>query len=364
MKVEELDTPAVIVNLDVMERNLAQLAAYCSQHHMKLRPHTKTHKIPELARRQLAGGAVGITVAKVGEAEIMVDSGINDILIASPIVNPRKARRVASLAERARITVSLDSEEAARALSQQALELDAKIGILVEIDVGLHRCGVPDEQAAVALARIIAGLKGLELRGLMFYPGHLLVPPHQQRAMIWPINDLLGKTMEAFRHIGLPTETVSGGSTPTAYLSHEFRGMTEIRPGMYIFNDRNMLGARVARFEDCALSVLVTVVSTAVSGRAVVDGGSKTFSSDRFLAGDGIGFGAVAEDPHAVFESMSEEHGHFNIVQSERIYRVGERLTIIPNHVCATINLHDEIYGVRGLQVESVWKVAARGRVQ
>ena len=148
---------------------------------------------------------------------------------------------------------------------------------------------------------------------------------------------------------------MSGGSTPTAYDAHLFRGVNEIRPGMYIFNDRNMVGIGVAGIEDCALSVMVTVVSNSVSGRAIVDGGSKTFSSDRYLAGDGKGFGLIREDPHAELEDFSEEHGHLNIKRSTRQYKVGERLTMIPNHVCSTVNMHNEIYGVRGEHVETVW---------
>ena len=364
MHIDELDTPAVVINLDVMERNMSRLAVYCRQHGLRLRPHTKTHKIPELARKQLENGATGITVAKVGEAEVMADFGIKDILVAYPIVTSEKARRLAAVAEKACITVSLDSEEAALALSRQAQERGVRINILVEVDVGLHRCGVRDEHAALDLANAILNCKGLDLAGVMYYPGQLLTKPSQQLAQMGPINDLLKRTLEAFDLACLPVKVVGGGSTPTTYNSHLFHGITEIRPGMYLFNDRNMVGAEVAALEDCALSVLVTVVSTAVSGRAIVDGGSKTFSSDRFLTGNGVGFGLVKEDSKTVFEWMSEEHGHLNIEASERKYRVGERLSIVPNHVCTTINMHREVYGARAGQVEEVWKVAAQGKIR
>lgn len=364
MHIDELDTPAAVIDLDVMERNLSRFESYCREHKLMLRPHTKTHKIPELAHQQLRMGATGITVAKVSEAEVMVESGVKDILVAYPIATPAKAARLAPLAQRARITVSLDSEEAARVLSQQAQEFGVRIGVLVEIDVGFHRCGVHDERAAVKLAKTIVGLKGLDFRGIMFYPGHLLLKREEQRAQLIPINELLIRTLQAFDRKGLPVLVVSGGSTPTAYISHEFHGVTEVRPGMYIFNDRNMVGAGVAAAEECALSVIVTVVSTAVLDRAILDGGSKTFSSDRFLSGDGQGFGLVREDSEAAFEAMSEEHGHLNIARSGRRYRVGERLRVIPNHVCTTLNMHSEVYGVRGHQVEAVWQVAARGKIR
>ncbi len=364
MRIDDLDTPAVLIDLDIMERNLARMAQYCRQHGLALRPHTKTHKIPELAHRQIASGARGITVAKLGEAEVMIQAGLTDILIAYPLVGQPKTARLAALAERASLKVSLDSEEAARGISRSARERGVRIGLLVELDVGFRRCGVERAEEAVSLARCIQDLPNVDFCGLMFYPGHFMVPEPQRRELLQEVNARLHRVYEAFDRAGLPCEIVSGGSTPTAWISHEFAGVNEIRPGMYIFNDRTMVGLGVARPEDCALSVLVTVVSTSVSGRAIVDGGSKTFSQDRYRAGDGRGFGLVKEDPDAELEALSEEHGHLNIARSSRRYRVGERLTIIPNHVCAVLNLHDEVYGVRGDQVEAVWRVAARGRVQ
>jgi len=364
MLVSELETPAVVVDLDVMERNLSRMAEYCQRQGIKLRPHTKSHKIPDLAKRQIESGAIGITVAKIGEAQVMLDSGITDILIAYPLVGLGKATRLAELAERADITVSLDSLEAAQAISEQVTARNGKVGILAELDVGFGRCGVANENELLTLAQKISVLPGLEFRGLMFFPGQFVVGPTARTALLGEVNDLLGRVQEAFEQAGWPLATVSGGSTPTAYDAHHFRGVNEVRPGMYIFNDRNMEGIGVAGIEDCALSVIVTVVSNSVAGRAIVDGGSKTFSSDRYLAGDGRGFGLVKEDPEAELESLSEEHGHLNIRRSVHRYRIGERLTVIPNHACSTVNMHDEIYGVRGERVETVWSVAGRGKVR
>src|SRR5262249_54148520 len=180
MLISELDTPAVVVDLDILHRNLSRMGDYCRQHGLALRPHAKTHKIPALAHKQIESGAVGITVAKLDEAEIMIDAGISDLLLAYPIATDRKAQRLANLAERARIAVSLDSVEAAQAISRQANERGVGIGVLVEMDVGFGRCGVADEQQALSLARRIMTLPGLDFRGLMFFPGNLQVLPEQQ----------------------------------------------------------------------------------------------------------------------------------------------------------------------------------------
>src|SRR5262249_6475095 len=264
-----------VVDLDVLERNLSRMGDYCRSKSLRLRPHTKSHKIPELAKRQIASGAQGITVAKIGEAEVMLNSGITDILIAYPIVGKEKAENLAELAERADITVSLDSEEAARSISDEARNRNVRVGILVELDVGFGRCGLANGEELLALAQRIADLPGLAFKGLMFFPGHFQVGKEERARLLTGVNGLLTDVMKRFEQAGLAIQTVSGGSTPTALEGHLFHGVNEIRPGMYIFNDRNMMGIGVARLEDCALSVVTTVVSTSVSGRAIIDGGSK-----------------------------------------------------------------------------------------
>jgi D-serine deaminase-like pyridoxal phosphate-dependent protein len=363
MLVSELDTPALVVDLDVMEQNLSRMGQYCREHNLRLRPHTKTHKIPELARKQIESGATGITVAKLDEAEVMIDAGLDDLLIAYPIVGATKTRRLARLAERAKITVSLDSTDAARGISAAVSERKTEVNILVELDVGFGRCGVPNETEALQLAQIVSSLPGLNFQGLMFFPGHFGVEPEQRKTLREEVNELLDHCRETFARADIPLATISGGSTPSRYESDLFHGVNETRPGTYIFNDRNTAGVSAASLDECALSVLVTIVSTSVSGHAVVDGGSKTFSSDRYQAEDGRGYGLFKQDPAIEIERLSEEHGHLNIARSEHRYRVGDRLAIIPNHVCSTVNLHDEIYGVRGERVETVWRVAGRGKV-
>lgn len=363
MLISELDTPALVIDLDVMERNLSHMAAYCREHDLRLRPHTKTHKIPELARKQIESGATGITVAKLDEAEVMIDAGFDNLLIAYPIVGKTKTHRLAELAQRARITISLDSEAAARGISAAVSERNANVNILVELDVGFGRCGVSNETEALHLAQAVSSLPGLNFEGLMFFPGHFGVDPDERTVLRAQVNELLDRCVTAFAGARLPLNTISGGSTPSRYETHLFHGVNETRPGTYIFNDRNTVGVAAASLDDCALSVLVTVVSTSVSGHAAIDGGSKTFSSDRYQAEDGRGFGLIKDDPAIEIERLSEEHGHLNIARSERRYRVGDRLAVIPNHVCSTVNMHDEIYGVRGERVETVWRVAGRGKV-
>ncbi len=364
MRISDLDTPAVLIDLDIMERNLSRMAAYTREHGLALRPHTKTHKIPDLARRQIRYGACGITVAKVGEAEVMAAAGLEDILVAYPVVGEQKIERLMAVARQARVTVALDSLEAAEGISCGAERHRLTIGVLLEINVGFGRCGVEAGPEAVELAGKIAALPGLKFRGVMVYPGHFLTAPEKQEELLVEQQEILKRILDLFRQAGIPLEVISGGSTPSAFLSHRMPGVNEIRPGTYIFNDRNTVGTGACAPEDCAASVLVTVVSTAVPKRAILDGGSKTFSSDRLRTGAATGFGLIVEDPRAVLAGFSEEHGHVDLSASDRGYRVGERLRVIPNHVCAMMNMHDEAYGVRGETVEVVWKVEGRGKIR
>jgi len=364
MHISELDTPYVVVDLDVLERNIARMAAYSAKTGIKLRPHIKTHKTPEIAKMQIASGAIGIAAAKPGEAAIMAAAGLDDIFIAYPIVAAQKAEHFLSLSDAARLSISVDSIEAAECLAKASDARGYDLPILVELDVGFGRCGVQNAPAALALAQRIDKLQGAHFGGLMYYPGHMMVPVERANAFLPHVNAAVESAYEAITGAGLEVRVVSGGSTPMAYRSEEFSHLTEIRPGMYPLNDRNLVVGGFATLEECALSVIATVVSNAVPHRVILDGGSKTFSSDRLLTGDHIGHGVVLQDPDAIFYGLSEEHGHLDITSSTRTYKLGERLRIVPNHVCATINMHDTIYGVRGDQVETVWNVAARGRVQ
>jgi D-serine deaminase-like pyridoxal phosphate-dependent protein len=361
MKIAELDTPALVIDLDIMERNLNSMAAYTKAHGLRLRPHTKTHKIPALARRQMDLGAAGITVAKVGEAEVMISSSPGELLVAYPVIGQKKLHRLMDVAKHTNLTVSLDSVEAAQGLSEAARSAGVKVGVLVEIDAGLGRVGVTPGPQVISLAQAIDRLANLEFRGIAFYPGHIKLMNDQGHAELERLGDLLGAVIGDLKTAGFAVQIVSGGSTPTMHYLHEVRHMNEARPGTYIFNDRNTILSEACTLADCAASILLTVVSTAVPGQMIIDGGSKTFSSDRASA---PGFGYLLEAPEAVFEKMNEEHGYVDLKAVSKTFKVGERVRMIPNHVCVAVNLHEQIYGIRGEDVEQTWKVEARGKLQ
>lgn len=364
MNYQELPTPALTIDLDIVESNLQRMAGYCRQHGIGLRPHTKTHKAPEVGRMQMEHGAVGLTVAKVGEAEVMTAAGLDDILIAYPIWGDEKLRRIASLARERSILLSLDNEATAEGLSRAASAAGATVGVLVEFDVGMRRCGVEPGPAAFALARKIEKMPGLRFRGLMTFPGNIWGAEADREKGARQVAGLVEQTLEPFRNAGMKVEIVSAGSTPSAFLSHEIPGITEIRPGTYVYNDLNTWYQGACRLEDCAARVVATVVSTAVPGRAMIDAGSKTLSSDALGSGPATGHGYVVEAPDAPVIKLNEEHGHLDITNSTHKFHVGEVVTVIPNHVCTCVNMHDEVFLVRKGQVEGAWKVAARGKVR
>lgn len=364
MRIEELDTPAVIVDLDILEANLKSLGSYCQRHGIGLRPHTKTHKIPAIAKMQIESGAHGITVAKIGEAEVMAGAGLKDILVAYPVLGAAKLERLTKLAHDCKITVSLDSLVAAQGLSEAASRAGCRVNLLVEFDAGMRRCGIQSVGEWVQLAQAVDRLPGVHFAGLMFYPGHIWDPPAEQGAALAQLSQMIAGIQSELSKHGLACEVVSGGSTPTAYNSHQVRGLTEIRAGTYVFNDMNETRAGYSNISQCALRVVVTVVSNAVKGRAIIDGGSKTFSGDRLISGDKQGFGCVTEHPEVLFASMSEEHGHLDLGDSTWRPQIGEKLTVIPNHVCACVNMHDQIHYHRNGVVEGTWVVQGRGKIR
>jgi D-serine deaminase-like pyridoxal phosphate-dependent protein len=364
MNYRELSTPALTVDLDALERNLDRIAELCRRQGVGLRPHTKTHKTLEVARMQLERGAVGLTVAKVGEAEVMAGAGLEEILVAYPIFGGEKLRRLAELARTRRLLVSLDSEATAQELSRAAAAQGATIGVLVEFDAGAHRCGLDPGPALVALAKAIDKLPGLKFRGLMSFFGNVWGTAEERRAEAERVAERVERGLAAFRDANMPVEIVSGGSTPSAEFAHLIRGLTEIRPGTYVYNDLNTYYQGACRLEDCAVRIVATVVSTAVLGRAIIDGGSKTFSSDLLGSGPKSGYGMVVEAPDAPLIKLNEEHGHLDISHSRHQFHVGEVVTVIPNHVCTAVNMHDEIFTVRQGEAVGCWKIAARGKIR
>jgi D-serine deaminase-like pyridoxal phosphate-dependent protein len=363
MRVSEIDTPALVVDLDIMEKNLERVACYAREHQLRLRPHTKTHKSIGLAQRQMALGAAGLTVAKVSEAEVMVAANPQDLLIAYPIIGHTKLARLVEVARQTRVTVAVDSSFAARQISDAARAAQVEIGILAEVDVGLGRVGVPPAEL-VHLAQTIENLPHLHLEGITFYPGHIKELDDAGRDAIAALNRLLGTILEDLRAAGIEPRVVSGGSTPTLFHSHEIAGLNEIRPGTYVFNDINTVRSGACTMEDCAASIYATVVSTARSGHMIIDGGSKTFSSDRLSIGAEVTFGHLVEAPGARFHKMNEEHGYVDLTHGDAEFRPGDRVRVIPNHICVAVNLHEQVYGIRGDTVEEVWRVDARGKLQ
>jgi D-serine deaminase-like pyridoxal phosphate-dependent protein len=332
MDVLDLDTPAPYVDLDVLERNLRRMQEACRAVKVALRPHTKTHKIPEIARMQLAAGAIGLTVAKTGEAEVMPGE---DILIAYPIT-PDKAPQVRALATSRRVTVAIDSVEAARALDG--------IPALVEVDVGLGRCGV---QTATRFAEVARACP--DFRGLFYYPVGL------DDAGFVRARSLIRECLDA---VGGKAAVVSGGGTPYVSRAPLVPETTEWRSGAYVFYDAGCVAIGCAALEDCALRILATVVSTAVPGQCIIDGGSKTFSSQTARVVGG--YGQVVDRPWTI-EKFNEEHGYVRI---QGPARVGEKVWVVPAHAGNCVVMHDEIwYGRRG-RVEGSWRVAGRGRLR
>jgi D-serine deaminase-like pyridoxal phosphate-dependent protein len=358
----ELETPAPVVDLDRLAANIERAARYAAEHELGLRPHIKTHKSPRLAGEQLRAGAVGLTCATPYEAEVM-SSVADDLLLAYPPVGPLRARRVAELPEHVRLTVALDSAAAVDDLAAAARTVDREIGVYVELDLGMHRVGLPVIGDAIALAGRVRDARPLRFAGIAFYPGHIREPLDSQDAKLASLSSALGHALAAFEQAGLHADAVSGGSTPTMWRTHELPGVTEFRPGTYIFNDRTTAEIGACGWEDCALTVLATVVSTAVPGQAVIDAGSKALGREplRGTSADG-GFGSLLEHPEVTVKGMSEEHGILDLGASSWKPSVGERVRVIPNHVCIVVHLNDLVFGVRGERVETSWPVAARGR--
>ncbi len=273
-----IPTPALVIDDRQVEKNLKKLADYGRQHEISIRPHTKTHKCLEMARRQREAGAIGLTVAKAGEAEIMAPVA-GQLLVAYPALDPTRRETLARLAGEHSIIVGIDSVHAAQVLAETAKEAGVTFGILIEVDTGFHRTGVQTGEEATLLAREVDRLQGLRLEGLMFFPGNVSEPPEKQAPVLERIDDFLGGILEMWEKDGLEARIISGGSTPTAFQSHRMKNLTEIRPGTYIYNDMNTALTGNCTVRDCAAWVVSTVISRAVPGQAVIDAGSKTLTA-------------------------------------------------------------------------------------
>jgi D-serine deaminase-like pyridoxal phosphate-dependent protein len=309
----------------------------------------------------VAAGAVGVTVATVREAEVMART-VDDLLLAYPPLGAAKLERLMALPERVRLAVGLDSREALDALAAAARGAGRTVGVLVEVDAGMGRVGVQSPAEAVALARAAAEAGGTEYRGVMFYPGHVRDEFARQEEAFRGVAARVREVVDALGSAGLDPEVVSGGSTPTFRRSHDIPALTEVRPGTSIFNDRTTAEIGACAWDECAYSVLATVVSVAVPGQAVVDAGAKALAKEEIRAQAG-GYGALLDRPQVVVKSVSEEHGLLDLSRTGWRPRLGERVRIVPNHVCVSVNLHERLYGVRGGEVVEVWEVEGRRRL-
>ena len=358
---DALETPAPLVDLDRLARNLDSMAGFATIHGLALRPHIKTHKSTRIAAEQLDRGAVGVTCATPYEAEVMSEV-CADILVAYPPVGAPRVQRLLGLSPAVRLTMALDSAKAIEELAAAAKEHDRAVAVYVELDFGMHRVGVQSVDDAIALARLVRQSAPLEYAGIAFYPGHIREHTSDQDAAIERLSAQVASAVTAMDRAGVRPRVVSGGSTPTAWRSHEISGVTEIRPGTYVYNDRVTAEVGACEWDDCAFTVLATVVSTAVPGQAVIDAGSKALGREPMRGATGEGFGVLLEHPDVMVKQMSEEHGILDLSRSSWKPDVGERVRVIPNHVCIVVHLNDLVYGVRGDVVETSWAVAARGR--
>jgi D-serine deaminase-like pyridoxal phosphate-dependent protein len=362
LKITDLETPIPVVDLDRLARNLDRAAAYATAHNLALRPHIKTHKSPRIASEQLKRGAVGVTCATPFEAEVMSEV-CDDILVAYPPVGAPRATRLAMLPDTVKVTVALDSLKAIDDVAAAARDTDRPISVYVELDLGMHRVGVPRVDDAIALARAVCERPPLEFEGIAFYPGHVRDAVGQQAAKLAQLDATLRDALQSFDRAGVRPTVVSGGSTPTMWNTHELYGVTEFRPGTYVYNDRTTAAIGACDWDDCAFTVLATVVSTAVPNQAVIDAGTKALGREPMRGTDSAdGFGCVLGRPDVIVKGMSEEHGILDLSSTDWQPRVGEKVRVIPNHVCIVVHLNDIIAGIRGDAVETTWPVTARGR--
>ena len=349
MSLEAIETPAAVVDADRLEGNLTRWQEYCDRQELANRPHIKTHKCAEIARRQLELGAVGITCQKLSEAETMADAGCDDILVSFNIVGPAKLERLRRLLERVAVTVSVDAAALLAGLSGAAGAASRELGVLVDCDTGLGRTGVSDPEAAVELAAAVQAHAGLRFDGFLTFP-----VPEGARSF-------LEAAVAGARQRGLDPVVVSAGGTPSMWQSGELRPtVTEYRVGTYAFHDRSTIAAGAASLHDVALTVHATVVSRPARDRAILDAGSKALTSD---PGPDAGFGLVLEAPHSTVLRLSEEHAWVDVADEDAL-ELGQRVRVVPNHACVVVNLFDELQVARNGNLETTWLVAARGRSQ
>lgn len=348
----EYGTPCAVIDMDKVERNIARIQNACDDAGVANRPHIKTHKNPTIAKMQVAAGAKGITCQKLGEAEIMANAGIDDILISYNLLGEEKMARLGALQAKANMTVVADNSTVVAGLPKAAAASGRPLSVVVECDTGRKRAGVETPAEAVALAREIAASKGLEFAGFMMYPTETGWADAQK---------FYDEALAGVRAHGLDAKIVSTGGTPNLKNLGKLKGGTEHRFGTYIYNDRMQVAAGVAGWDDCALHIYSTVVSRAAPERGILDAGSKTLTTD---TGGLDGHGLILEHPEAKIAKFAEEHGFLDLSRSNTRPNVGDVVRIVPNHVCVVVNMMDEVVMVRGEEIIGTLPVAARGKLR
>jgi D-serine deaminase-like pyridoxal phosphate-dependent protein len=356
----DLDTPTLLVDLDQLERNIADMAELARSHGKSLRPHTKTHKTPDIARMQIAAGAKGLTVAKLGEAETLANAGFEDLFVANQIIGPLKVGRLLGLMERVQVKVGVDSMESAEPLGIAGVTRGVRVPVMIEVDTGLGRAGVRTVEEAVTLARKLDDHAGIWMVGIFTHEGQLYTGSNEPDLVgARRVAEQMRRTASEIRAAAVPCDLVSVGSTPGAPLLAPEEGIDELRPGVYVFNDRTQVvnGGDRSRW---ALTVLVTVTSVRPNGVIITDGGSKSMAGDCPYADKT--YGEIMGHPEIVFKSVSEEHGHLECTGTPTV-KVGDKLRIVPNHACTCVNMHDTLTLHRGDRVEAVLPIECRGKI-
>lgn len=364
-----VDTPQMAIDLSTLRENIERSARAARDAGVALRPHAKTHKMPQIAAMQIEAGAVGVQVAKLGEAEVMANAGIDDILVGYPILGAAKLDRLGALTERARISVSIDTLSVAAEIARTAQRRGTTIHLLVELDTGLGRVGVVPGPAAVELAERIAELEGIELAGVLTHEGHAYGATSEEelRALTRDACQRSVETANQIRERGLAAPTVSVGSSGSFRFAIEVDGVTEVRPGTYVFNDRTQLALGAAEADDVAAVVVATVISGPRGGEMVIDAGSKSLTSDRMLITDPpptFGMAIAADGVAGEVVRLSEEHGVVLFPDPETVPAVGAQVAVALNHICPAINLFEQVAIVDHGRVVDHWVVAARGKLQ
>jgi D-serine deaminase-like pyridoxal phosphate-dependent protein len=357
-KKDEIDTPALLIDLDVMEKNIDTMAKFFRSVPAELRPHAKTHKCPIIAHKQLEAGAIGITCAKLGEAEVMVHAGIRSVLVANQVVGEPKVTRLVNLAKHSAVIVAVDSPENVRHLAESASAKDVRLNILIEVDVGNNRCGTPPGEPTLRLARDVASHESLNLMGLLGYEGFCqnIRGMNERDEKTKEAMGKLVSTRELLEDKGFDMEIVSAGGTGTHMITGRYPGVTEVEAGSYVFMDATYSKVEGLENFDHALTILTTVTSLPRPGVAICDAGLKTVATE-------FGLPPVVGVEGVIYERASEEHGRLRVEPGTGL-RVGDKIELLVTHCCTNTNLYDRFHCLRDDRLEAVWNIAARGRSQ